>query len=345
MIKVIFLTLATWGTPGQAKATPVDSLRLETIAGKQFIIHQIDEKETLYAISRRYGVPITSILEHNPTADGGLAVGQLLKVPYIPKAKSTVVAGGDKIHKVAAKETLFSISRLYDVSVDEIKTWNNLKDNALSLGQELVIKKKAAATTTTLPATQSMKGVHTVAAKETLYSIARQYNISVQQLREWNSLTADEVKIGQTLFVTQPMYQKPEIKTQPEVVVKPEVKEEPAVTIVKPETKTQPEIKETTIRISENVAGTDEVKEGGLAELIEGTDGNRKYLALHRTAKVGTILKVRNELNNREVFVRVAGPLPNIGANSNVILKISKSAYDRLGAIDPRFRVEVTYYK
>ncbi|HNU42288.1 MAG: lipoprotein [Bacteroidetes bacterium OLB12] len=344
MIKVIFLTLATWGTPGQAKATPVDSLRLETIAGKQFIIHQIDEKETLYAISRRYGVPITSILEHNPTADGGLAVGQLLKVPYIPKAKSTVVAGGDKIHKVAAKETLFSISRLYDVSVDEIKTWNNLKDNALSLGQELVIKKKAAATTT-LPATQSMKGVHTVAGKETLYSIARQYNISVQQLREWNSLTADEVKIGQTLFVTQPMYQKPEIKTQPEVVVKPEVKEEPAVTIVKPETKTQPEIKETTIRISENVAGTDEVKEGGLAELIEGTDGNRKYLALHRTAKVGTILKVRNELNNREVFVRVAGPLPNIGANSNVILKISKSAYDRLGAIDPRFRVEVTYYK
>lgn len=344
MIKVIFLTLATWGTPGQAKAIPVDSLRLETIAGKQFIIHQIDEKETLYAISRRYGVPITSILEHNPTADGGLAVGQLLKVPYIPKAKSTVVAGGDKIHKVAAKETLFSISRLYDVSVDEIKTWNNLKDNALSLGQELVIKKKAAATTT-LPATQSMKGVHTVAGKETLYSIARQYNISVQQLREWNSLTADEVKIGQTLFVTQPMYQKPEIKTQPEVVVKPEVKEEPAVTIVKPETKTQPEIKETTIRISENVAGTDEVKEGGLAELIEGTDGNRKYLALHRTAKVGTILKVRNELNNREVFVRVAGPLPNIGANSNVILKISKSAYDRLGAIDPRFRVEVTYYK
>lgn len=81
------------------------------------------------------------------------------------------------------------------------------------------------------------------------------------------------------------------------------------------------------------------MKEGGLAELIEGTDGNRKYLALHRTAKVGTILKVRNELNNREVFVRVRGELPNIGANTNVIIKISKSAYDRLGAIDPKFRV------
>jgi LysM repeat protein len=349
MIKVIFLTLVTWSTPGIVKSTPVDSLRMETIAGKQFIIHQIDEKETLYAISRRYGVPITSILEHNPTADGGLSVGQLLKVPYVPKSKPAIVAGGDKIHKVAAKETLFSISRLYDVSVDEIKAWNNLKDNALSLGQELVIKKKSSALSAnaTLPTQQSLKGIHTVAAKETLYSIARQYNLTVQQVREWNSLTADEVKIGQTLFVTQPMYQKPDVKTQPEVVVKPEVKETPAVTIVKPEAKAQPEIKETTttIRISENVAGTDEVKEGGLAELIEGTDGNRKYLALHRTAKVGTILKVRNELNNREVFVRVAGSLPDIGANSNVVLKISKSAYDRLGAIDPRFRVEVTYYK
>lgn len=349
MIKVIFLTLVTWSAPGDAKATPTDSLRMETIAGKQFIIHQIEEKETLYAISRRYGVPITAILEHNPAADGGLAVGQLLKVPYVPKTKPTIVSGGDKIHKVAAKETLFSISRLYDVAVDDIKAWNNLKDNALSLGQELVIKKKSTAltTNTTLPTTQSVKGAHTVAAKETLYSIARQYNITVQQLREWNSLTADEVKIGQTLFVTQPMYQKPEVKTQPEAVVKPEVKETPPVTIVKPETKTQPEIKETTttIRISEAVTGSDEVKEGGLAELIEGTEGNRKYLALHRTAKVGTILKVRNELNNREVFVRVAGPLPDIGANSNVVLKISKSAYDRLGAIDPRFRVEVTYYK
>jgi LysM repeat protein len=350
MIKVIFLTLVTWSTPGSSNATPVDSLRMETVGGKQFIIHQIDEKETLYAISRRYGVPITSILEHNPTADGGLAVGQLLKVPYVPKTKP-VVTGSDKIHKVAAKETLFSISRLYDVSVDEIKAWNNLKDNALNLGQELVIKKKSTTlTTTTLPATQSIKGAHAVAAKETLYSIARQYNISVQQLREWNSLNADEVKIGQTLFVAQPMYQKPEeIKTQPEVVVKPEVKETPVVTVVKPEVKpevkTQPEVKETTIRISEAVTGSDEVKEGGLAELIEGTDGNRKYLALHRTAKVGTILKVRNELNNREVFVRVAGSLPNVGANTNVVIKISKSAYDRLGAIDPRFRVEVTYYK
>ncbi|MBN8577506.1 MAG: LysM peptidoglycan-binding domain-containing protein [Cytophagales bacterium] len=342
MIKVIFLALVSWTATG----APADSLRLETINGKQFIIHQIDEKETLYAISRRYGIPVTAILEHNPTADGGLAVGQLLKVPYVPKTKPAALAGGDRIHKVAAKETLFSISRLYEVSVDEIKEWNKLTDNSLSLGQELVIRKRSNASVQTLPAQQTVKGVHTVAAKETLFSVARQYNVTVQQLREWNALGSDEVKIGQTLVVAPTMQTRTETIQQPhtEVVeiketVRPEIKPE-----VKPEVK-QPEVRETTIRISESVAGTDEVKEMGLAELIDGTDGNRKYLALHRTAKVGTILKVRNELNNREVFVRVAGSLPNIAANTNVVIKISKSAYDRLGAIDPRFRVEVTYYK
>ena len=90
---------------------------------------------------------------------------------------------------------------------------------------------------------------------------------------------------------------------------------------------------------------SDEVIEAGLAELIEGTEGNRKYLAMHRTAPVGTILKVRNEMNNREVFVRVMGKLPDTAVNDKLIIKLSRSAYDRLGAIDPRFRVELTYYK
>lgn len=347
MIKVIFLTLISWTSSG----TPLDSLRMETINGKQFIIHQIDEKETLYSISRRYNVPITAILEVNPTADGGLATGQLLKVPYLPKGnKAQAQPGGDRIHKVAPKETLYSISRIYDVSVDDIKAWNNLKDNSLSTGQSLIIKKKSTTVrtdvtktpeTTKLPETKSLTGVHTVAPKESMYSIARLYGITVQQLKEWNGMAEGELKIGQTLFIAQPMYNKTEVKTEQNKVT--EIKEpvEPVRQEVKP-IQTQ---KETTITISEKVIGSDEVKQGGLAELIEGSEGNRKYLALHRTAKVGTILKVRNELNNREVFVRVAGPLPDTGANTNVVIKISKSAYDRLGAIDQRFRVEVTYYK
>ncbi|MBX2963936.1 MAG: LysM peptidoglycan-binding domain-containing protein [Cyclobacteriaceae bacterium] len=317
-----------------------DSVGIETINGKTFIVHRVDEKETLYAISRRYGVTVNQILEFNKGADAGLEIGQILKVPYFPKLKASA---GSAIHKVAEKETLFSISRQYGVSVDEIKQWNNLSDNALSVGQELIIK----STQTAIPSVitpvdtklMSQRTVHTVAEKETLYSISRQYGVTVTQIKEWNSLTQEDLKIGQLLFVSQPIYN----TTTPIQSVETKL---PVQETKLPDTKTvQPEEKAPVVTITEPVSNKDEVKQSGLAELIEGTDGNRKYLALHRTAPVGTILKVRNEMNNREVFVRVIGKLPDTALTDKLIIKISKSAYDRLGAIDPRFRVEVTYYK
>ncbi|MBK5278550.1 MAG: LysM peptidoglycan-binding domain-containing protein [Bacteroidia bacterium] len=332
MIKIILLTLISWSNPKVAG----DSLRLETINGKQFVIHQVSEKETLYAISKHYGVSILNILEFNKTADGGLEVGQILKVPYVPKSK--VQSANGIVHTVAAKETLFSISKLYDVPLDEIKALNNLSSNSLSLGQKLTIKKQKQADLKEVKPIESQlsKDLHTVAPKETLYSISKQYGIAIGQLKEWNGIVGNELNIGQVLLVAQPKVgvSSTKEKVNPSVSVVPE---QPKVVEI-------PAPKETTIKISESSAGSDEIKEKGSAELIEGTDGNRKYLALYNAAKVGTILKVRNDVNNREVFVRVMGPLP-IGSNSKTIIKISKSAFDRLGASEGNFGVEVTYYK
>lgn len=359
----------------------LDSIGTETINGKVFVLHQVGEKETLYAISRRYGVPVETIIQHNPAAQAKLDIGQIVKVPYLPR--TTARPAGATTHTVAAKETMFSISQQYGVSVDDIKQWNNLTSNTLSIGQEIIVRKNSASarqatvnasTVATQTKTAPANGVHVVAPKETMYSISKQYGISVQDVKDWNHIEGNEISIGQELFVaapkpgqtpgsgTIPPVASTPVQTTPGGVPNNEVavtkKTEPPVTTasstdsrpVATETKTitaQPaaEPKEQTIRISESVKSSDEVLETGLAELIEGTDGNRKYLALHRTAPVGTILKVRNEMNNREVFVRVMGKLPDTALTSKLVIKISKSAYDRLGAIDPRFRVEVTYYK
>ena len=349
-----------------------DSLGTETVNGKLFVIHSVGEKETLYGISRRYGASIESILQYNPSADAGLEIGQILKVPYTSKK----VAGGGSgfTHTVAAKETMYSISRLYSVSIDDIKQWNNLKDNSLSIGQTLIIRK---GNTSSSPSAQksapdtglSKDGTHTVAAKETMYSISRQYGISVQQLKEWNKLEGNDISIGQQLVVSAPKgtavqretavrEAEPQKETSPAVQSPQPVQPSgnaptPSSSSTTPEPKestptvatTKPAPEEQTIRVTETVKNTDEVLQNGLAELIEGTSGNRKYLALHRTAPIGTIMKVRNEMNNREVFVRVMGKLPDTAVNNKLVIKISKSAYDRLGAIDSRFRVEVTYYK
>lgn len=312
-----------------------DSIGTETINGKVFVIHQVAEKETLYGLSKRYGTTVDAILQYNPGADTGLEIGQILKVPYVPR--QTVRSPNGTVHTVVAKETMFSISQAYNVTIDEIKRWNNLSDNSLSIGQQILIKRSSTDTANTNPPVMSSghNKLHVVAATETMFSISKKYGVSVQQLKDWNALEGNEISIGQELIVAAPQVAASRVTTIPVVV---EQKNDVAVVPPKVE-------KEQTIRISESVKNTDEITQSGLAELIEGTEGNRKYLALHRTAPAGTILKVKNEMNNREVFVRVMGKLPETPLTDKLVIKISKSAYDRLGAIDSRFRVEVTYYK
>jgi LysM repeat protein len=351
---------------------PIDSIGVETVNGKVFVIHRVDEKETLYAIARRYGATVDAIRTSNPGLVATLEVGQILKVPYTIRVQSKQQSAANT-HKVAPKETMYSISRAYGVSVDDIRRWNNLTDNNLSVGQELVIKKpsgqqstvsaKPVSTEKVLPPPPN--GLHTVATKETMYSIARLYGISVSEIRSWNSMSSDELQVGQSIYVAAPpansatvaaAEKKPQntnvspssaeskvTQTQPTIDENQPKQNEnvPARTDQTVSSSTKPQ----TIRISESLKNSDEISEAGIAELIEGTEGNRKYLALHRTAPVGTILKVRNEMNNREVFVRVMGKLPDTAMNDKLVIKISRSAYDRLGAIDPRFRVELTYYK
>lgn len=368
MIKVLiffgFSSLGAYAIPAETSFTPVDSIGVETVNGKMFVLHRVEEKETLYAISRRYRTTVDSIVEYNKDADKGLEIGQVLKVPYTPKTTPTPKQSGDVIHEVQPRETMFSIAKKYGVSVDDIKLWNNLPSTALSIGQTLTIKKKGAVPAgntnpTALPNPGlTRKGVHTVAAQETLYSIARQYGVTTQQITQWNSLSGADLKIGQILIVSEPekatvvTAKKTEPQTQPSSQSSPPANS-PVVVTKTQEVKKEPEPVRTqetttppaTIRISESIRNGSETVEGGIAELIDGTEGNRKYLALHRTAPVGTILKVKNEMNNREVFVRVMGKLPDTALTDKVIIRISKSAYDRLGAIDQRFRVEVTYYK
>jgi LysM repeat protein len=314
---------------------PADSLRTETINGKVFVVHQVEEKETLYSISRRYGATILAILEQNPTADAGIEVGQILKVPYAPKAKTStpVQTAEGFLHRVEAKETLFSLARQYNVSVDDIKTWNSLKDNSLTLGQTILIRKKPPAqpAVSPNPVQTTTAKTHTVAPKETLFSIARQYGVTWQQLQEWNSIKDAELKIGQVISVSGP--------AATSVIT-------PAATSASTQPTTAPIVTQpatSTITVSEGVTGTDELRETGMAELIEGSEGNRKYLAQHRTIKPGTILKIRNVTTNQEVFVRVTSPIA--GGDPTTMIRISKSAYDRLGATEPRFRAEITYYK
>mgnify|MGYP001791815908 CR=1 FL=1 len=350
------LYCACWSVSSALTFTnQTDSIGTETINGVTFILHRVTDKETLYSLSRKYDVPIYKIIEHNPSTEYGLEEGEIIKVPRFVKSTNThqssnnnlflerptqtiqveeqltekVIAQAsmplteekEVIHKVKQKETLFSISRQYNVTVADIKTWNDLPSNALEIGQKLVIRVQSM--DKEKPEVVLTGKVHVVEPSETLYSISKKFDISIQQIKDWNQLTTNELSIGQALRL-----------------------EAPTVELVSNENSSVENhkiVSADTIMLKEALdTARYHVIESGLAELIDGSSNNRKYLALHKTAKTGTLMRVKNEMNNQEIFVRVIGPLPDTSDNKNVVIKISKAAYDRLGAIDPKFRVKVS---
>jgi hypothetical protein len=69
------------------------------------------------------------------------------------------------------------------------------------------------------------------------------------------------------------------------------------------------------------------IKQTGLAEVIEGTANHKKYLVLHKEAPVGTIMRVRNEENDITIFARVVGKLPDTGDNSKLVSEVVKGCF------------------
>lgn len=94
-------------------------------------------------------------------------------------------------HKVEKGETLFSIAQQYDVSVQQLREWNNLEEKNLSVGETVIVRKTSDEDAIT----------HTVEPQETLFSISKQYNVRIAELKEWNNLSSNNVEVGQELRI------------------------------------------------------------------------------------------------------------------------------------------------
>lgn len=365
-----------------AELVLVDSVGIEKIGNKTFIIHQVAERETLFGISRRYQVAVNDIIQNNEQLEAGLKMGQRIRVPYISK---TAIPDGAKLHKVEPGETLFGISKKYNVSVGDILAWNKLQGSDLSVGQSLVIQgvgeevtpptseqgivaaKAVSATVpveskteeiktavteiaTTSPAKSSETApvintntngmssnlpgdwiTHVVEQGETLFSITKKYEANMEDIKAWNALNSNNISVGQKLKVGREQTSSVPVVTSTVPVI---VNNEKAnATLTTPNTVTS---------AGEDMAYKN-IKQTGLAEVIEGTGNHKKYLVLHRDAPVGTIMRVRNEENDITIFARVVGVLPQTGDNSKLVIKLSKAAFDQLRAVNARFPVEISY--
>lgn len=104
---------------------------------------------------------------------------------------TTVTLAQSQTHIVKQGETLFSIAQQYDIEVEQIRGWNNLRGNELSVGQTLLVSAPSSDSAIT----------HTVQRQETLFSISKQYNVSIAEIKSWNNLSSNNLQVGQELTI------------------------------------------------------------------------------------------------------------------------------------------------
>ncbi|MFP4447158.1 MAG: LysM peptidoglycan-binding domain-containing protein [Bacteroidales bacterium] len=188
------------------------------IGGELYYIHIVEKGQTLFSISRAYDVSQKAIAKENPDILIGLRAGQALKIPYNPSEEDRV-QHRDTInynyHTVSKGETLFSLSRQYDVPVDKIKEENPaIKKESLKTDQVIKIPKKRQVeeiteqpedTIDTLKGEEQIKGdyiSHRIKKDETLYSISRKYNVEIKDIKEANKgIRQDDLELGSVIRI------------------------------------------------------------------------------------------------------------------------------------------------
>jgi LysM repeat protein len=351
-----------------------DSIGVERKDGKLFILHRISAGETMYSLAKKYNVTVDELKKTNPEAAQGIQVGQVIKVPStLPvTSKANAAIDGAKTHKVAAGETLYSIASKYSVSVDDLKKANPGLSSSLSVGQELKLPSKSmAATPATSTETAQETIEHKVASGETFYSIAKKYNVSVEDIKKANP-GVGSLKVGQTLKIagTEVAAQTP---VTPATATKPTTgtattttpatvpntttstttttATKPATTNVEADTiqlqkdKVRLETMQTQTTPTKPVPATDfkKITESGFADVMADNQDTPKYLAYHKTAPVGTIIQLLNESNGIKIYVRVVGKLTDTGVDGKTIIRISRKAYERIGGTGARISATLMY--
>lgn len=310
--------LLSFSAAGFDRSAVRDSIGVERKNGKLFVLHKVEPKETLYALSRRYSVSVDQIVEANPKVETTIATGQVVLIPRLTSPITT--------------------------------TASNTKAVPASTPPSAGAPSASARTFTV-----NEKGdkLHVVEPKQTLYAISRMHQISVEDLKRWNNLTTDQVNIGSSLIVGKgaaAASKKPIYVPEPDDSIVPDKTAEPAIAPVAstPAPTTTPASTATAAPEKREVeedeeTGLKRVLESGMAEIIDPKSDTNKYLALHKSAPVGTIMQVKNSMNGQVVYVRIIGKLPDTGTNEKVIVRISKKASQKLGVVDSRFRVELSY--
>ncbi|WP_413700049.1 LysM peptidoglycan-binding domain-containing protein [Psychromonas sp. KJ10-10] len=190
------------------ESPPHDSLFAQK---KRVINHTVRSGESLSILVARYSVSLNELKSHNRLKSNNLRIGQVLKIPPnyqlvvdqvtapIAVAKAPVFSA-EKTHKVARGESLSVIASRYGSSTGELKAYNKLKSTSLAIGQKIKIPPQQI-TQSASQVVQAKPVVHKVRPGESLSVIAKQYNKTINEIKQYNQLRSTSLAIGQQIKI------------------------------------------------------------------------------------------------------------------------------------------------
>ncbi|MGN8069495.1 LysM peptidoglycan-binding domain-containing protein [Mucilaginibacter sp. 22184] len=309
----------------------VDSVGVENLNGKKVVLHKLDPKDNYYSIGRRYNVSPKAIMQFNNNAP--LKIGGIVKVPTEQSFTQTAATTPAPVQQTRPQ---------VQQPVQQPKPQQPVAQQPKPQTQQPVVQQQAPATTvtTTTPAADTtpakpvnMDNVqqYKVSAGETLYSIAKRFGTSVEDITKLNNLTSSTLTPNQVIKVRSGM--------PPEE--RPVAKQDAVVTT---SDSTVAAIDSAGNKLKANRFGLYEKNETGVATWIDDTSLDpKKELVLHRTAPIGTVIKITNPMNNHTTYAKVVGRFTDSEATKDVLIVMTKNTADALGALDKRIHVNISY--
>ena len=149
-------------------------------------LYTVKQGDTLYTIANNFNTTVDNIKTLNNLTTNTLSIGQILVVPTGTTTSNT--------YKVRPGDSLYSIAKQFNTTVDKLKRTNNLTNNFISINQELKIPSKI----------EEETNLYTVKSGDTLYTIAKENNTIVEDIKSANNLSSDILTIGTKLIIPVP---------------------------------------------------------------------------------------------------------------------------------------------
>jgi membrane-bound lytic murein transglycosylase D len=182
---------------------------LKFLESQEMKHHKVKKGETIPSIAAKYRCSVANLRSWNGlTAKSKLKLGQQLVIYSSPISRNTVATTKQTNatkHTVQQGETLGGIAQQYNCAVSNLKTWNNLSDDVINIGQVLQVVNPEKQTQNSVAVSNnatSTNQTHKVKEGDTLWSIAKKYpGVTPETIKSLNGLKTNNLTIGQTLKI------------------------------------------------------------------------------------------------------------------------------------------------